>query len=33
MTFCERLLEAIASGGFGLFHLVLVLQAYLTGCL
>ena len=30
MTFCERLLDAIAAGGAGLFNLLLILQAYLS---
>jgi hypothetical protein len=32
MTFCERILEAIAAGGFGVFKLLLILQAALAGC-
>ncbi len=32
VDFCTRILEAIAVGGGGLYHLLLVLQAYLLGC-
>jgi hypothetical protein len=32
MSFCERILEAIAQGGYGVFKLLLVLQAALNGC-
>jgi hypothetical protein len=32
MTFCERILEAIAAGGSSIFNLLLILQAYLNGC-
>lgn len=33
MTFCERLLEAIAATGGSMFQLLLILQAFFTGCL